>query len=84
MNTDIHTYNSIERVSIERLEEIQSERDNTISNPEFIQWCKDMKIGHRVQRREGIDRANEMMALWTSQAELEATSWMPEWVRRMY
>lgn len=84
MNTDIQTYNSIERVSIDRLEEIESERAYTMSDAQFIQWCKDMKIGHRVQRREGINRANEMMALWTTGAEMEGTSWMPEWVRRMY
>jgi len=84
MNRDIHTYNSIERVSIDRLQTIESERENTLSDPEFIQWCKDMNIGVRYERRDGINRANDMMAGWRTQMELEETSWMPEFIRRMY
>lgn len=80
----MNTYNSIESIDIDKLESIDREREKTLSDPEFQQWCIDMKIGARVQKREAIDRANDMMRLWTTQAEIEETSWMPDFIRRMY
>ena len=74
------TYSIIENITIDRLDTIERERENTIADPEFQQWCKDMKIGHRVQKREGIDNANALMAQWNN----EVQSGMPEWIRRMY
>ena len=83
MNSTIDTYNSIENISIKRLEQIDRERANTISNPEFQKWCKDMKIGARYTHREGINRANDMMAEWSAPMSEGEKLW-PEWIRRMY
>ena len=72
--------NTIENITIDRLTTIERERETTIADTNFQQWCKDMKIGIRVQKREGIDNANSMMAQWNN----EVHSRMPEWIRRMY
>lgn len=83
MNRDIQTYNSIERVSIDRLQTIESERENTLSDPEFIQWCKDMNIGVRYERRDGINRANDMMAQWSGSMS-EGERLTPAFIRKIY
>ena len=72
--------NTIENITIDRLHTIEKEREATAADTNFQQWCKDMKIGIRVQKREGIDNANSMMAQWNN----EVDSRMPEWIRRMY
>ena len=72
--------NTIENITIDRLTTIEKEREATIADKNFQQWCKDMKIGVRYTNREGINRANEMMAQWNN----EIDSRMPEWIRRMY
>jgi hypothetical protein len=74
------THSIIDNISIDRLYTIERERENTIADPGFQQWCKDMKIGYRVQKREGIDNANALMAQWNN----EIQSGLPEWIRRMY
>ena len=72
--------NTIENITIDRLTTIERERETTIADTNFQQWCKDMKIGIRVQKREGIDNANALMVQWNN----EVHSHMPEWIRRMY
>jgi len=74
------THSIIENITIDRLYTIERERENTIADPDFQQWCRDMKIGARVQKREGIDNANALMAQWNN----EVRSGLPEWIRRMY
>jgi hypothetical protein len=74
------THSIIENITIDRLYTIERERENTIADPDFQQWCKDMKIGARVQKREGIDNANALMAQWNN----EVRSGLPQWIRRMY
>ena len=64
----------------EKLEQLHIEREETQKLKAFQSWCKDMKIGVRYTNREGINRANEMMAQWNN----EIDSRMPEWIRRMY
>ena len=53
--------NTIENISIDRLNTIEKERNATMADKDFIQWCKDMKIGVLYHKREGINRANDMM-----------------------
>ena len=72
--------NTIENITIDRLNTIERERETTIADKDFQQWCKDLKIGARYTNREGINRANDMMAQWNN----EVHSHMPEWIRRMY
>ena len=73
-------HNSIEHIDINRLEQIDIEREITMSDPQFRQWCKDMRIGILYTEREGISNANSMMAQWNN----EVDSGLPEWIRRMY
>jgi hypothetical protein len=73
-------YNSIEKVDIDTLYTIDRERENTMRDPEFQQWCKDLRIGIMYTKRDGITRANDMMRQWTD----EFDSGIPEWIRRMY
>ena len=32
--------------------------------PPYNEWCEEFKVSSRVQEREGIDRANTIMAEW--------------------
>jgi len=81
MNTSMNTI--VEDISIERLDTIDREREMVYADPDFQQWCKDMKIGYMIQKREGIMRANDMMAQWSGPLREGERLW-PEWVRRMY
>ena len=75
--------NTIENISIDRLHTIEIERNATMADERFQQWCKDMKIGIRYTHREGINRANDMMAQWSgSMSESERLT--PAWIRKMY
>ena len=50
--------------SIERLEQIELERVQTQSNPEYQNWVRELNVSRLHIDREGILRANEIMALW--------------------
>jgi hypothetical protein len=63
----------LDRVSIETLQSIERERESTMMDKNFIQWCKDMKIGARVEAKDS--RANELMAQYSA---------YPEWIKRMF
>lgn len=75
--------NQIENISIDTLHSIDKEREVTMADPQFQKWCKAYRIGIMVQKRTGIDNANDMMAQWTKQAQSEI-QWMPDFIRRMY
>jgi len=81
MNRSMNTI--VDDISIERLDTIDREREMVYADPDFQQWCKDMKIGYMIQKREGIMRANDMMAQWSDRLREGERLW-PEWVRRMY
>lgn len=51
----------LDNITIERLEEIEKERQETQSNPEFFHWMKKFNVGRMFVDREGIFRAKEMM-----------------------
>ena len=69
MNTNIvEAYSNIDRVhSIER------EREKIMADTQFQKWCKDMKIGSRVEVKDY--RADELMQQYPQ---------YPKWVMRMY
>ena len=69
MNTNIvEAYSNIDRVhSIER------EREKIMADTQFQKWCKDMKIGSRVEVKDY--RADELMQQYSE---------YPKWVQRMY
>ena len=75
--------NTIENISIDRLEAINRERENTMKDKRFQKWCKDMKIGVMYTDRAGINRANDMMAQWSGSLTEGERMW-PEFIRRMY
>jgi hypothetical protein len=47
--------------SIENIHSIEETRRKTMSDPKYIQWCKDMKVSQLYTSRELIHNANEMM-----------------------
>jgi hypothetical protein len=71
---------TMDNISIDRLYTIERERETIMADTAFQQWCKDMNIGIRITKREGINRANDMMAQWNN----EVQSGMHEWIRHMY
>ena len=64
----VETYNNIERI-----EQIDREREHTMADSQFQKWCKDMKIGSRVEVKDY--RADELMQQYPQ---------YPKWVMRMY
>ena len=73
----------MDNITIDRLDTIEIERNATMADESFQQWCKDMKIGVLYHSREGIHRANDMMAQWSG-SMIEGEKMWPEFIRRMY
>ena len=55
---------SLDNVSLERLQEIEEERAQTQSDPEFQSWVTQLNVGRLCINREGIVKANQMMQEW--------------------
>ena len=70
MNNIVDTIHSID---IERYHSIEEERNKILSDENFIQWCKDLHIGSRVEVKDY--RSNELMNQYTN---------YPKWVSRQY
>jgi hypothetical protein len=70
MNSIVNTIHSID---IERYNSIEEERNKTLIDKEFIQWCKEMNIGCRVEVKDY--RSNELMQQYTN---------YPKWVMRQF
>lgn len=47
--------------SIERLIEIEKEREQTMMDKKFQQWMKNLKVSRLYNDRAGIHRANDLM-----------------------
>jgi hypothetical protein len=67
-NTIVNTIHSID---IDKYNSIEKERNKILSDNKFIQWCKDLKIGSRVEVKDY--RSNELMSQYTN---------YPKWVSR--
>ena len=63
----------LDRVSIDTLHSIEREREEVMQDKEFIQWCKDMNIGARVEVKD--HRADELMQQYSE---------YPKWVQRQF
>lgn len=77
----------IDNISIERLQGIEREREEVQSTKEFQNWCKQMRIGSRVEVKD--TRANELMEGYENyhnwiKREEESRRWMPEFIIRMF
>lgn len=68
-----NTIEAIHSIDIERYNSIEEERNKTLSDKEFQQWCKELRIGSRVEVKDY--KANEIMQQYTN---------YPKWVARMY
>jgi hypothetical protein len=56
--------NSIVDIDIKKYTSLQKDRDKTMVDKNFIQWCKDMNIGIRAEVKN--DRAEELMQQYTN------------------
>jgi hypothetical protein len=56
-------YNNI---TVERLEQIQRERDLTMADQAYQRWMKDLQVGSRWIDRQLIHNANLAMQEWDS------------------
>ncbi len=63
----------LDNITIEKLHSIEREREKVMQDKNFIQWCKDMNIGARVEVKDY--KANELMQQYSE---------YPKWVQRMY
>jgi hypothetical protein len=63
----------LDNITIEKLHSIEREREKVMQDKEFIQWCKDMNIGARVEVKDY--KSNELMQQYSE---------YPKWVQRMY
>jgi hypothetical protein len=68
MNSIVNTIHSID---IERYNSIEEERAKILNDENFIQWCKEMNIGCRVEVKDY--RATELMQQYSN---------YPKWVSR--
>jgi len=69
----------LDNISIDRLHSIEKEREQTMYDENFIQWCKQMNIGARVEVKDY--RAGELMQQYVDK---DGRSNYPKWVQRMY
>ena len=57
--------------TIERLEQIEMERNLTMSDPAFQNWVNSLNVSSSYTNREGIHRANEMMGSYDFGKKIE-------------
>ena len=74
---------NIQNIPIERLLQIEQERERTQADKAFQKWCKDLRIGIMYKNREGIENANRMMQDWVKREE-EMSRYWPDFIRRLY
>ena len=74
MSNSISTHSIVEAYSnIENIHSIERDRERTLGDSEFQLWCKQYKIGSRVEVKDF--RATELMQQYTN---------YPKWVASMY
>ena len=71
MNSSI--VNTLHSIDIEKYHSIEDERNKILNDIEFQKWCKDMRIGSRVEVKDY--RATELMQQYTN---------YPKWVSRQF
>lgn len=69
MNTTIQLHS----IDIEKYNTIEEERAKVLSDKEFQNWCKELKIGSRVEVKDY--KSNELMQQYIN---------YPKWVSRLY
>ena len=56
---------NLERLDLEKYEQLELERNNTIADPLYQQWMSELKVSSSYTDREGIIRANELNRQYT-------------------
>ena len=51
---------NLERLDLEKYEQLELERNNTIADPLYQQWMSELGVSSSYSDREGIIRANEL------------------------
>jgi regulatory protein YycH of two-component signal transduction system YycFG len=51
---------NLERLDLEKYEQLELERNNTIADPLYQQWMSELGVSSSYTDREGIIRANEL------------------------
>jgi hypothetical protein len=64
---------TIHSIDIEKYNTLEEERNKILNDENFIQWCKEMNIGVRVEVKDY--RSNELMNQYTN---------YPKWVMRQF
>jgi hypothetical protein len=66
---------NLERLDLEKYEELELERNNTFADSGFQHWVSTLKVSSSYSDREGIIRANELNTQYdyTSLAENKST-----------
>ncbi len=64
---------AIQHIDIDKYTTIEEERGKILSDEQFQKWCKEMRIGTRVEVKDY--KSNELMQQYTN---------YPKWVSRLY
>jgi hypothetical protein len=64
----------LKHITIERLQEIEAERAQTETDPNFKTWMHELRVGTLCITKDGITRAQQMMADW-NQSPLNKHLW---------
>jgi regulatory protein YycH of two-component signal transduction system YycFG len=51
---------NLERLDLEKWEQLELERSNTIADPLYQQWMSELNVSQSYEDRGGIIRANEL------------------------
>jgi hypothetical protein len=51
---------NLERLDLEKYEQLELERSNTIADPLYQQWMSELNVSQSYEDRGGIIRANEL------------------------
>ena len=51
---------NLERLDLEKYEQLELERNNTIADPLYQQWVSELKVSQSYEDRSGIIRANDI------------------------
>ena len=51
---------NLERLDLEKYEQLERERNNTIADPLYQQWMSELNVSQSYEDRGGIIRANEL------------------------
>jgi hypothetical protein len=57
---------------IDKIHSIEKERENTMADPKFQQWMKELKVGTLYTSRELIHNANRLMKQYTHKIGLDS------------